>query len=63
MHEDQPTAGPWPSTAAMVAWAAGTHGDAMAVQEQDGSLTSFVELHGQVRRVAAALLALRRGTR
>jgi HIP---CoA ligase len=57
MHDDQPTAGPWPSTAAMVAWAADTYGDAVALQEQDGDPTTFVALFDRVRQVAAALIA------
>ena len=54
---DHPTAGPWPSTAALVRWAADTYGDAPAVQAEDGATWSFTELARRVDEVARALVA------
>ena len=54
---DQPTAGPWPSTAAMVRWAADRYADAPAVQAEDGTTWSFRELDRRVHEVARALAA------
>ena len=57
MTEDEPSAGPWDSTAALVAWSADTYGDATALQAEDGTTWTFREVDEQVTRVARALLA------
>lgn len=54
---DQPTAGPWPSTAAMVQWAAEQYADAPAVQAEDGAVWSFRDLGRRVHEAACALVA------
>lgn len=53
---DEPTVGPWPSTAAMVRWAADEYADRTAVEDADLAWT-FEDLATHVDRVAAALIA------